>query len=145
MARNYQYKYQARENLRRGLPGRTADSEKIRRVYVTPDDSLTDETSTQKKYIKAGGQMYDTVVIKSPEIDPETVQKILTFCRIYEGVDIFTGELLYRFTSGDLEGSYDYRIRIKVDNTEWIKEEVKLQKELKRTGILSLSAVCINC
>lgn len=67
--------------------------------------------------------MYDTVVIKSPEIDPDTVQKVLHFCRMYEGVDIFTGELLYRFTSGELEGSYDYRIRIKVDNTEWIKEE----------------------
>lgn len=67
--------------------------------------------------------MYDTVVIKSPEIDQETVQKIMTFCRLYEGVDIFTGELLYRFTSGDLEGSYDYRIRLKVDNTEWIKED----------------------
>ena len=67
--------------------------------------------------------MYDTVVIKSPEIGPETVQKIMTFCRRYEGVDIFTGELIYRFTSGELEGSYDYRIRIKVDNTEWIKED----------------------
>ena len=67
--------------------------------------------------------MYDTVVIKSPEIDPETVQKIMTFCRLYEGIDIFTGELLYRFTSGELEGSYDYRIRLKVDNTEWIKED----------------------
>ena len=67
--------------------------------------------------------MYDTVVIKSPEIDAETVEKVLHFCRMYEGVDIFTGELLYRFTSGELEGSYDYRIRIKVDNTEWIKED----------------------
>lgn len=75
--------------------------------------------------------MYDTVVIKSPEIDQETVQKILTFCRIYEGVDIFTGELLYRFTSGDLEGSYDYRIRIKVDNTEWIKEDSTVPKRVQ--------------
>lgn len=75
--------------------------------------------------------MYDTVVIKSPEIDPETVQKIMTFCRLYEGVDIFTGELLYRFTSGDLEGSFDYRIRIKVDNTEWIKEDSPVPKRVE--------------
>ena len=75
--------------------------------------------------------MYDTVVIKSPEIDQETVQKILTFCRIYEGVDIFTGELLYRFTSGELEGSYDYRIRLKVDNTEWIKEDSPVPKRVE--------------
>ena len=67
--------------------------------------------------------MYDTIVLKSPEIDIGTVQKIMNFCRISEGVDIFTGELLYHFTSGELEGSYDYRIRIKVDNTDWIKED----------------------
>ena len=47
--------------------------------------------------------MYDTVIIKSPEIDPETVEKVMQFCRRYEGIDIFTGEILYRFTSGDLE------------------------------------------
>lgn len=75
--------------------------------------------------------MYDTVVIKSPEIDQETVQKIMTFCRMYEGVDIFTGELLYRFTSGELEGSYDYRIRLKVDNTEWIKEDSPVPKRVQ--------------
>ena len=75
--------------------------------------------------------MYDTVVIKSPEISSETVQKILTFCRLYEGVDIFTGELLYRFTSGELEGSYDYRIRLKVDNTEWIKEDSPVPKRVE--------------
>ena len=67
--------------------------------------------------------MYDTIVLKSPELDIETVQNVMNFCRISEGVDIFTGELLYHFTSGELEGSYDYRIRIKVDNTDWIKED----------------------
>ncbi len=67
--------------------------------------------------------MYDTIIIKSPEINSETVQKILQFCRIYEGIDIYTGEVLYHFTSGELQGSFDYRIRIKVDNTEWIKED----------------------
>lgn len=75
--------------------------------------------------------MYDTVVLKSPEIDSETVDKILKFCTMYEGVDIFTGELLYRFTSGELEGSYDYRIRIKVDNTEWIKEDSITPKRVR--------------
>lgn len=67
--------------------------------------------------------MYDTVIIKSPFIDIDTVQKVLNFCRISEGIDIFTGELLYSFTSGELEGSYDYRIRLKLDNTDWIKED----------------------
>ncbi|NLK73206.1 MAG: hypothetical protein GX285_09335 [Clostridiales bacterium] len=67
--------------------------------------------------------MYDTVIIKSPFIDKDTVERALNFCRISEGIDIFTGELLYSFTAGELEGSYDYRIRLKVDNTEWVKED----------------------
>lgn len=66
-------------------------------------------------------KLYDTIVIKSPEINMDTVQKIMYFCKIYEGIDIYTGEVIYHFTSGELEGSFDYRIRIKVDNTEWIK------------------------
>ncbi|NMA15733.1 MAG: hypothetical protein GX935_00610 [Erysipelotrichia bacterium] len=75
--------------------------------------------------------MYDTVVLKSPEINTETVTKLLQFCRLSEGIDIFTGELLYAFTSGELEGSYDYRIRFKVDNTEWEKEETLVPVRVK--------------
>lgn len=66
--------------------------------------------------------MYDTVVLKSPEIDIETKDKILNFCNKYEGVDYCTGEILYSFTRGELEGSYDYRIRLAVDNMEYVKE-----------------------
>ena len=76
--------------------------------------------------------MYDTIVLKSPEIDTDTVSKLLQFCRLSEGIDIFTGELLYTFTSGELEGSYDYRIRFKVDNTEWEKEETLVPKIFNR-------------
>lgn len=67
--------------------------------------------------------MYDTVVLKSPEIDIDTKDRILNFCNRYEGVDFSTGEIIYSFTRGELEGSYDYRIRISVDNTEWAKED----------------------
>jgi len=59
----------------------------------------------QKIHRRRRTTMYDTVIIKSPEIDMDTVEQVLQFCRRYEGVDIFTGELLYRFTSGELEGS----------------------------------------
>lgn len=67
--------------------------------------------------------MYDTIVIKSPEINQDCVTDLLKFCTLAEGLDICTGELLYTFTSGMLDGSYDYRIRFKVDNTEWVKED----------------------
>lgn len=70
--------------------------------------------------------MYDTIVIKSPEIDNECVTKLLQFCTLAEGLDMFTGELLYTFTSGMLQGSYDYRIRFKVDNTEWVREDTQV-------------------
>ena len=45
------------ENLWRGLPGRILYREKIRRVYVTPDESLTDETKVYGN--KIGGGDYD--------------------------------------------------------------------------------------
>ena len=66
--------------------------------------------------------MYDTVVLKSPPISDFIREQVLQFCNRYEGIDVFTGELLYTFTSGALEGSYDYRIRISVDDGEWVKE-----------------------
>lgn len=69
--------------------------------------------------------MYDTIILKSPEIDVETKEKVLNFCNRYEGVDFNTGEILYSFTKGELEGSYDYRIRITVDNMEYVKEDTQ--------------------
>lgn len=72
--------------------------------------------------------MYDTVVLKSPEITEEARLKILEFCRMYEGVDLLTGEILYSFTRGELEGSFDYRIRIQVDNKDWVREVVQQEK-----------------
>lgn len=66
--------------------------------------------------------MYDTVVIKSPAITEEIKEHVMQFCNKYEGIDIFTGEVLYTFTSGTLDGSYDYRIRMSVDDGEWVKE-----------------------
>lgn len=72
--------------------------------------------------------MYDTVVLKSPEITEEARLKVLEFCKMYEGVDILTGEIIYEFTRGELDGSYDYRIRIQVDNREWVREIVQKQK-----------------
>ena len=73
--------------------------------------------------------MYDTVVIESPEIDTDTKDKILNFCRKYEGVDFGTGEVIYTFTRGELEGSYDYRIRVSVEDTEWVRPDEKMIPE----------------
>jgi phage/plasmid replication protein, gene II/X family len=66
--------------------------------------------------------MYDTCVLKSPEIEKSEVPKISEFCIKYEGLDLATGEIMYSITSGKLEGSYDYRIRIELTDKDWIKE-----------------------
>jgi II/X family phage/plasmid replication protein len=63
--------------------------------------------------------MIDTVSIESPYIDEEIAQKIEKECIKREGVDMKSGEVLYRFTSEQLEGSYDSRIRIAVMRTQW--------------------------
>ncbi len=67
--------------------------------------------------------MYDTIVLKSPPISSELKDILLNFCRVYQSIDYCDGELFYCFYSGNLEGSFDYRIRISVDNREWIKPE----------------------
>lgn len=72
--------------------------------------------------------MYDTVVLKSPEILLSEIPKIHEFCVKYEGVDLSTGEIMYAITSGKLEGSYDYRIRIEITDMDWIKENQTPEK-----------------
>ncbi len=36
------------------------------------------------------------------------------------GVDLATGEVKYEFTSGQLEGSYDHRISLRVERARWV-------------------------
>lgn len=67
--------------------------------------------------------MYDTLVLRIPILDLSLIPTIMQFMRMYESVVVDTGEQVYCFTSGELEGSYDYRIRIKLDNRHWVKPE----------------------
>lgn len=75
--------------------------------------------------------MYDTIVLKSPPIDNYTRDMLLTFCSKYESIELGTGEIKYTFTSGELEGSYDYRIRMNVDNRHWVKENTLTPQALE--------------
>lgn len=67
--------------------------------------------------------MYDTVVLKSPPIALELKDSLLNFCRVYQSIDYCDGEIFYCFYSGNLDGSFDYRIRINIDNRDWVKPE----------------------
>lgn len=73
---------------------------------------------------RGGDKLYDTIGIKSPYISKERAVMIHKKCLRKECIDLSTGELIYQITTGSLEGSFDARISIRVDNKEWkIKEK----------------------
>lgn len=58
--------------------------------------------------------MLDTVKLESPPITDELAARIEASLTTRTGVDNRTGELLYLFNSGSLEGSWDSRIMVQV-------------------------------
>jgi II/X family phage/plasmid replication protein len=67
--------------------------------------------------------MIDTIGIYSPAISSETYEKVKQFCIRREGLEISSGEVVYQFTSGQLEGSYDSKISIQLKSYKYIYEE----------------------
>lgn len=67
--------------------------------------------------------MIDTIGLQSPYLEENVAMKIERECIRREGIDCKTGELIYRFTTGCLKGSYDSRIRVVVERNEWIKRD----------------------
>lgn len=64
--------------------------------------------------------MIDTIRIKSPYLSLSDVEKIRPACELRQAVKLSTGQLIYEFTSGELLGSYDYRIRFSLSNEGYI-------------------------
>lgn len=58
--------------------------------------------------------MIDTIVIVSPSIDLKTANIIKDNAKITLGLDMKNQEQLYSYTNLELEGSFDYRIRIRL-------------------------------
>lgn len=67
--------------------------------------------------------MIDTIGIYSPAISADTYEKVKQFCIRREGLEISSGEVVYQFTSGQLEGSYDSKISIQLKNFKYVYEE----------------------
>lgn len=65
--------------------------------------------------------MIDTIGLESPYITEEIASVIERECVRREGIDCRTGEVIYRFTTGTLEGSYDSRIRVVIERHRWVK------------------------
>jgi II/X family phage/plasmid replication protein len=70
--------------------------------------------------------MLDTVKIHSPFLDEDRAQRIESQLKLRQSVDLSTGEIEYAFISGDLEGSYDHRIAVRVRRERWESRRVKL-------------------
>lgn len=63
----------------------------------------------------------DTITLKSPYVSLDIANKIESECIKRQGIDIKTGELLYEITTASLVGSYDNKISVKIENTEYVK------------------------
>lgn len=74
---------------------------------------------------------YDTIRLRSIPLDDELAKNIEKEVIRREGVDMKTGEILYRITAGQLEGSYDSRLSLQVKNQEWIRDELTGKTRLK--------------
>jgi len=75
--------------------------------------------------------MYDTIVLKSPYIySQKLIERLFQYMRMTRGVNLYNGEILYEFTNGELQGSYDYRIRLNLKDYEW-KNELGIPEKIK--------------
>jgi len=69
----------------------------------------------------------DTIKLRSPSIDEGTAQYLENQCVLKQGMQLSTGEILYEFTSGSLEGSFDARISFKVHREDWINHGGRIE------------------
>lgn len=74
----------------------------------------------------------DTVVLRSPILCDYTAVQLKNNVVKKMAVDVSTGEQLYCFTTSELEGSYDYRIRIRIKDSKYVYDKGKTVK--KETG-----------
>jgi len=71
--------------------------------------------------------LYDTIALKSPYLTENQVSEIYRLAKEKEGMNLKitsrldwgTGELDYKLTTGKLLGSFDSRISVRVDDTEY--------------------------
>lgn len=73
--------------------------------------------------------MYDTIVLQSPEITKTVLEKLVSVSQCFSGYDMMKDDVIYKFTTAKLDGSFDYRISIKVkeekfENINGIPEKV---------------------
>lgn len=68
-------------------------------------------------------KVLDTVVLQSPDISEELALKIEEKSVTIEKVNHLVGRRIYKMSSHQLEGSFDYRIRLNVKRERWVVTE----------------------
>ncbi len=83
--------------------------------------------------------MLDTAKIQSGFLDEEGAQHIESQLKLRQSVDLSTGEVIYAFIAGDLTGSHDHRISVKVLRERWESYRVTLShgRQYNRTEPVS--------
>lgn len=64
--------------------------------------------------------MLDTVKVTSPYVTEAVARAVELLCERRFCVELATGEVLWEFTKGDLDGSYDHRLQLRVKREEWL-------------------------
>ena len=81
--------------------------------------------------------MIDTVIFITPKIPKQYIEKISRKFKIYNCFDCATGDLEYQVTSGNLEGSYDNKISVRVNSDQTLKISCSLHKLIVGHNIYS--------
>lgn len=66
--------------------------------------------------------MIDTILINSPDLDEETAKNIEMVSIQRSGIDFQHGEIIYRFTTKELKGTFDSNIRINIKREKLVSE-----------------------
>jgi II/X family phage/plasmid replication protein len=70
--------------------------------------------------------MLDTAKVTSPFLAEDVAGRIEGQLKLRQAVDLSTGEIDYAFIAGDLVGSYDHRISLRVMRERWESRRVRL-------------------
>lgn len=88
----------------------------------------------------------DTVKLRSPYLSEELAAAIEEECTKRMAVEMKSGAVLWDITTGDLKGSYDNRISIKVSRMEWRAESHKgLNAVVKPKGNGKVRTTLVDC
>lgn len=95
---------------------------------VLPDDSLIYETFCKKNIKNRGDCLIDTVCFITPKVPKLYIEKIQKKLKWYFCYDRIANKTIYDFTTGQICGSYDSSINIKINQDNTLKLTCSVHK-----------------